>query len=167
MDWPALVIQWLHIFLGTFWFGAVLFADFILLPAILSLPADRQPPVIRAVSERGDRMLPWIAGLTIVLGIVRGTVVGEIKDVADLGSAYGIFWVVGLVAALATYAWGYYGAERRKAFGRDSAQWVGQGDMPAALVAQRDRIRIMTLVELAGFLVIFTTMILMHFAGEA
>jgi uncharacterized membrane protein len=33
MDWLLFVVQWLHVFLGIFWFGAVLYSDFILIPA--------------------------------------------------------------------------------------------------------------------------------------
>lgn len=35
------------------------------------------------------------------------------------------------------------------------------------MAAQISRVKLLALMELAGFFVIFTTMILMHFAGEA
>jgi uncharacterized membrane protein len=167
MNWAEFATQWLHIFFGIFWFGSVLFADFVLLPAILTLPDERQPAIMNAIAARGDRIIPFVAAATIVLGVLRGIFGGPIRDVASLGTEYGVYWLIGLIAAVATFVWGYLGAEQRKRFATESAQWTATGnEMPAGLVAQRGRIRLMLLVELAGFLVIFTTMILMHFAAE-
>ena len=62
-----------------------------------------------------DRPLRIVAGIalialaatgTIILGFLRGTVFGAIKDLDGLGTTYGIWWLVGLIAACATYAYG-------------------------------------------------------------
>jgi uncharacterized membrane protein len=157
MDWGQFAIQWLHILAGTFWFGGMLFANFIVVPAVLALPADGQAATLRALGARGNRIMPWVAGATIVLGFIRGIAFGDIASVSDLGTTYGIEWLIGLVAAGATFAWGQWvtgpSAERVTA-GHASPQEVG-------------RVRLYALLELLGFFVIFTMMILMHFAGEA
>jgi uncharacterized membrane protein len=166
MDWGEFAAQWLHLLFGIFWFGSVLFADFILVPAIMTQPSERQVHMINAVAGRGDRIIVWVAILAIVSGIVRGTIYGPIKDGAALGTEYGIYWIIGLVAALATFAWGYMGSRQRARFAEQAVDYPGAGTMPADLSAQVGRIRIAALIELVGFAVIFTSMVLMHFSAE-
>ena len=166
MDWSGFVVQWLHIFLGTFWFGGVLFANFIVIPAIMRSPEDQQGPMGQRLAEQADRIIPWVAVGTIVLGFVRGTVLGDIKDIGGLGTTYGIEWLVGLVAAIATFAWGTW--VLNPAAARLSAPASGAATVaPAEAAAQLGRVKVLALLELVGFFVIFTTMILMHFASEA
>ncbi len=154
MDWPQFGIQWLHILAGTFWFGGMLFANFVVVPAIMSLPAGTQGSVMHALGVQGNRLIPWAAGATIVLGIVRGIAFGDITSVSDLGTNYGLSWLVGLVAAVATFAWGMWvtgPAAERVTSGQASPQEVA-------------RVKTYALLELVGFFIIFTTMIFMHFA---
>jgi uncharacterized membrane protein len=170
MDWGEATAQWLHILFGTFWFGGSLFANFVVVPAMMRLPAEPQQQFLRLFAEQTDRMFLIAASGTIVLGVIRGTVFGEIKDVADLGSAYGIYWIIGLVAACLTYAYGsWYLAPRANRLGAEmAAAGVGPGgQMPPELAVRMSRIRVLAALELVGFLVVFTTMIAMHFAGEA
>ena len=107
---------------------------------------------------------------TIVLGFLRGTVFGDIKDVAALSTAYGTYWLIGLVAACLTYAYGtwYLGPQANRLGADMAAVGVGPGgQMPAELAARLSRVKALAMLELLGFFVVFTTMILMHFAGEA
>ena len=158
MNWAEFVVQWLHILLGTFWFGGILFSNFIIIPAIMRLASDRQGEIVHNIAAQGQRIIPAVAIGTILLGVVRGTVFGDIKDLAGLGTAYGIWWLIGLIAAVATFAWGTWvlspAAERITAGGPADSAALG-------------RVKMYALLELVGFFVIFTTMILMHFAGEA
>jgi uncharacterized membrane protein len=167
MDWAEVVAQWLHIFAGTFWFGGVLFTNFVMIPAIMRLPRDRQPEIIESVAGQAARLMPLMAGATIILGIVRGTALGDIRTVDDLSTNYGIEWIVGLVAAALTFAWGEWvlnPAAQRVTAGAASG---GSGGGPSGdIEAATDRVKMLALLELVGFFVIFTTMILMHFAGE-
>lgn len=168
MDWSVVVVQWLHILFGTFWFGGTLFANFVMIPAIVRLPADRQFQIIEFVAEQANRIVPWMAGGAIVLGFLRGTVFGDIKDLNGLSTDYGILWLVGLVAAVATFAWGEW--VLTPAAARLTASGVAMGSSEQAspeAAAAISRVRLTALLELVGFFVIFTTMILMHFAGEA
>ena len=32
--WGLIIIQWLHVLLGIFWFGSVLYLDFVVIPAV-------------------------------------------------------------------------------------------------------------------------------------
>jgi hypothetical protein len=47
------------------------------------------------------------ASAVIVLGILRGTVFGQIKTLDALTTTYGLTWLVALVLALFTFYWGY------------------------------------------------------------
>lgn len=156
MDWAQFAVQWLHILAGTFWFGGMLFANFIVVPAVMALPAGTQGSVMHAIGVQGNRIIPWVAGATIVLGVVRGFAFGDLTGVEDLGSAYGIYWLIGLIAAVATFAWGMWVTG-------PAAEKVTSGQASPAEIA---RVRTYALLELLGFFVIFTTMILMHVAGE-
>ena len=160
MNWTEFGVQWLHILLGTFWFGGVLFGNFVLLPAVMRLPADQQGRTVHLIGEQGNRIIPWVASGTIVLGFIRGTALGNIKDFAGLGTTYGIEWLIGLIAAVATFAWGTW------VLG-PAAEGLTAGGVASAPAAEIARVKRYALLELVGFFVIFTTMILMHFAGEA
>ena len=159
MDWTEFGVQWLHILVGTFWFGGILFSNFVVIPAIMRLPVGGQAAAAHLIGEQANRIIPWFAIATIVLGVVRGTVFGEVKDVSALGTAYGIEWLVGLVAAVATFAWGMWVVG-------PAAEHMTAGGQAAATAAAIARVRLFAVLELFGFLVIFTTMILMHFASE-
>src|SRR5512146_412961 len=102
MNWTEAGAQWLHILFGTFWFGGMLFSNYVVIPAIGRLPAEGRGAAMAAVGSQAGRVIPWVAIGAILLGIVRGTVLGDIRSVDDLGTAYAIEWLVGLVAAVAT-----------------------------------------------------------------
>ena len=170
MNWGEATVQWFHILFGTFWFGGSLFANFVVVPAMMKLPAEPQQQFLKIFAKQADRMMLIAASGTILLGILRGTVFGSIKDVAALGSAYGIYWLIGLVAACLTYAYGtWYLSPRANQLGAEMAvAGVGPGgQMPAELAAKLSRVKVLALLELVGFFVVFTAMIAMHFAGEA
>lgn len=168
MDWPIVITQWLHVFFGTFWFGGTLYANFVVMPGILSLPQDRQVPVINAITASIDRVIPGVALATIVLGFLRGTLFGPIKDVAALSTDYGLYWVIGLIVALATFAWGFLVIRPLgQRLTRESARLAGAaGGVSPELVAIGNRLKLVAVAETVGFLIIFTMMILMHAASE-
>ena len=168
MNWGEAIVQWFHILFGTFWFGGALYANFVVVPAMMKLPAEPQQQFLKNLAE-SPAMLVAASG-TIVLGFLRGTVFGEIKDVAALGSPYGIYWLIGLVAACLTYAYGtwYLSPRANRLVAEMAAAGVGPGgQLPPELAAGMSRLKILALLELVGFFTVFTAMILMHFAGEA
>ena len=86
MDLGEATLRWLHILFGTFWFGGALFANFVVVPAMMRLPAEPQQQFLKLFAEQTERMMLIAASGTIVLGIIRGTAFGEIKDVAALST---------------------------------------------------------------------------------
>lgn len=170
MNWPEAIVQWFHILLGTFWFGGVLFANFVVVPAMLKLPAEAQRQFLGHFAAQTERIVPFAAIGTILLGIVRGTVLGEIKDLADFGTTYGIAWLIGLVIACATFAWGMWvltPRANRLTADMAAAGSAAGGQLPPEMAARMSQLRVIALLELLGFFVVLTTMIVMHAAGEA
>jgi len=166
MDWLQFAAQWLHVLFGIFWFGAALYSDFILIPAITTLPIGTQRDVGAAIGMRSARIIEPVAGLVILLGVIRGTVFGSIRSIDALTTVYGLTWLVALIAAIATFLWGKRvivpAIERLNAF--SIAEVTGpDGQSNPAFVAAVDQVKRATLLELIGFFVIFTCMILMRF----
>jgi hypothetical protein len=106
-----------------------------------------------------------VAPAVIVLGIVRGTLLGPIKGADALfGSAYGITWLVALVVAILTFLWGRFvigpTVERMNAI-----PLAANGSAAPELEAAISRAKLVVILELVGFLTIFTCMILMRFGA--
>jgi hypothetical protein len=113
--------------------------------------------------EQATRVFDVLVPAVIVLGVIRGTFLGPIKAVGDVfGSSYGITWLVALIAAIATFLWGRIvinGALRRL----NAAPLNPDGTATPQLEAETARVKLIVVLELVGFLVIFTCMILMRF----
>jgi uncharacterized membrane protein len=166
VDWGLFVVQWLHVFFGIFWFGAVLYGDFILIPALNTLPLAKQREFGSVVGARGIRVIRPVGIATILLGIIRGTFFGQIQSVDALTTTYGLSWSVALIAAIATFWWGDRvitpAVERLMKLPEPEA--VGPDGQPSPrLVTILDDVKRKAGLELIGFFVIFTTMILMRF----
>jgi len=102
----------------------------------------------------------------ILLGILRGTVFGQLRSLDALTTAYGITWLVALVFAIGTFVWGLRvigPSLERLATIPDAEALNADGSATPALAALIARVKRVVLLELVGFLVIFTCMILMRF----
>ena len=163
MDWVTVAVQWLHILLGIIWFGNALVVALILIPSLNPLPIPTQREVGGRYGERATRLFNVIGPAVIALGIVRGTLFGPLKTVDDvIGTAYGITWLVALVAAVAVFLWGKFaigGALDRM----NAATLNPDGTATAELDEATSRVKVVASLELLGFIVIFTCMILMRF----
>ncbi len=163
MDWIVIVVQWLHVLLGILWFGNALVLDVIVIPAINRLPIVAQREVASLIGARSTPIFHVVVPLIIGLGFVRGTFLGPIKSVEILvGTAYGLTWLVALIVATLTYLWGLLviipGLRAM-----DRATVNADGTPTPELEAATNRVKLLVSLELLGFLVIFTCMILMRF----
>jgi uncharacterized membrane protein len=166
VDWTLFGAQWLHVLLGIFWFGGTLYADFVMVPAVSTLPLGQQRDFGAAIGARGNRIVPAVAMGAILMGILRGTVWGQVRSLDALTTTYGLTWLVGLVAAVATLAWGLRvikPALERLAAISDADAFGPDGAPSPALVGLLETAKRVTLLELVGFVVVFTCMILMRF----
>jgi uncharacterized membrane protein len=166
MDWLQFGVQWLHVLLGITWFGSVIATNFIFIPALMKLPPDQQRTMGAHYGEAAGRILTVAAMGVIALGIIRGTVFGPVQSLDALGSQYGITWLVGLVAAVSTFLWGKRVIEpavaRLNSIDPARARLADGLPTPELLAAIANTKRV-SMLELLGFLVIFTCMILMRF----
>jgi uncharacterized membrane protein len=165
VDWFLFAIQWLHVLLGIVWFGSSLTTNLIVIPAIGKLTPAEQQRFGMAYGQAANRVLRPAATLVILLGILRGTVFGQLHSLNDvLGTAYGITWLVGLIAAIATFSFAeaMIAPNIRKLNALDPA-FDAEGKPTPEAAAILTRAKRNALLELLGFGVIFTCMILMRF----
>ncbi|HEX9131888.1 MAG TPA: hypothetical protein VF844_06325 [Ktedonobacteraceae bacterium] len=163
----VLVIQWLHVLLGIFWFGGSLYLNFMVVPVLLKLPLGQQREVAIPLGVRLNQVLPLVAILVILLGLLRGTVWGPVHSFPFLfGTAYGAIFLTSLLGAAAVELWGKFVAGRAAAqLNTFSLAEVMKPESAVALAfnAQVQRVKLFALIELLGFFIIFTCMILMRF----
>jgi uncharacterized membrane protein len=154
--WIQITVQWLHVLGGIFWFGSALYASFILAPAMMPLPPQASEAVFRATVKRGGVVLETAGAITILLGFVRGTLLGPVQSFQFLlGTPYGITWGIALLLGLGILAWSHFVLFPSSDRVREA---MATGDSAAMR-----RGMVLILVELAGFFGIFTCMILMRF----
>lgn len=165
MNWLAVIVQWAHVLLGILWFGTALTLAVIILPAIDRLPIVTQRLVASQIGARATPIFKVVVPLIIILGFVRGTVLGPIQSVDALfGSAYGLTWLTSLVLAVGVYAWGFIVLE--PALHRMATAPINEDGSPSAqLVAATSKVKGLVGLELLGFLAIFTCMVLMRFGA--
>lgn len=155
MDTLQIVVQWLHVLGGIFWFGGVLFMNFVIVPGIRAMSISGQKEFGTAIGRTARIVLP-IGYLTIALGILRGTVFGPIQSVDFLfGSAYGITWLIALLIAVMLILYGQFVLEPVREQLRHATE------EEAAAIVRRAPVLFGT--ELLMFFAIFTAMILMRF----
>jgi uncharacterized membrane protein len=165
MDWPLFVVQWLHVLLGMFWFGNALVLDVIVIPAINQLPIVKQREVASLIGARATPIFIVVPILIVALGVVRGTLLGPIQDIDTLfGTAYGITWLVALIVTVAVYLWGLL-AIIPALRAMDAVPVAADGGPTPELEAATNRVKAFVSLELIGFFVIFTCMILMRFGA--
>ena len=163
MDWLVVIVQWLHVLLGIMWFGNALVVATILIPTLNRFPVSLQRQVGGPYGERASRLFDFIIPAVIFLGIVRGTLLGPIDSLEEVvTTAYGLTWLVALVVALVLYAWGKFVIEPAVQ-AMNAAPLNADGSAGPELVTATDRVKRVVVLELVGFLVIFTAMILMRF----
>lgn len=152
-----IVIQWLHVFLGLYWFGAVLYVDTILLPTLSRLELADQQRIGRLIGPRTGKVLTPVAVLVVLLGILRGTVFGGLHSLIDVfGSAYGITWFIALVLGVVLVPYGLLVLTPR-------ANGLATASSPEEYGARVAQLRVLTLIELVIFFALFTCMVLMRF----
>ena len=167
MVWVTYSIQWIHELLGIFWFGGVLYLNFVVIPAITRQPLEQQRQISGTLGKLSDRLFKPVSVLVIVFGILRGTLWGPIKSWDFLfGSSYGWTFIVALLTTVALILWGTFVTGRAALRLNDyPVAEIAKGDGPvvAAYAAQLQRVKLFALLELLGFVVVFSCMGLLAF----
>jgi uncharacterized membrane protein len=97
MVWLQSVLLYLHIVGAIFWFGSGLFLQFVIVPALMSMPFEGQKPFLVALASRYGKVIGPIGGLTVLLGILRGISSGVL---GNLGSPYGLTYLASILGAV-------------------------------------------------------------------
>ena len=153
MLWALIALQWLHILAGIFWFGSAMTVHIIAFPAFRKFPPETRRAIIEAYAARYGRLVGAVAGLTILLGVLRGLVGGVLSV---LTAPYGLTWLAAIVLAVAIAA--FEGARLSPTVGKLIA--AGGAEQIQAL---DERLEAYGRIELVGFLVLFSLMIAMRF----
>lgn len=165
--WLLYGIQWVHVLCGIFWFGGALYGNFVVIPAIGTLPLELQRKVAKPLGTRGNTFMIPAAFLVIVFGLVRGTLFGPVRSLTFLvGTTYGLTFLISFLAASATLAWGVFVMSRT--FDRLNHLpledvILADGTLAPSSAALIQQAKLFALLELLGFLVVFSCMILMRF----
>jgi uncharacterized membrane protein len=165
--WLIYSMQWLHVMCGTFWLGSSLYGNFVVIPAISTLPLEQQRMFAKPLGARGDKIMIPAAILVIFFGVIRGTLLGPVQSLSYLlGTAYGLTFLVSFIVASATLAWGIWVMGRTihqaNTFPIEKVKQVDGTFTPAYLALIR-RAKLFALLELVGFLIVFSCMILLGF----
>jgi uncharacterized membrane protein len=148
-----LVTQWLHILAGITWFGGYIFLDFVLWPTLLRLPAQQAKATYASMARFAGPLMATSGSLVVLLGIVRGTLLGPIKSVSLLvSSRYSITWLAALAIAVLLTVWGTGWHDR-------IIGPVWEGDRLRAGVV--GRLRLGTIFEMSCFGLVLACMVLM------
>ena len=160
--WLIIVVQWLHVFCGIFWFGSRLVVTFVLLPTMRRVSQANQQVFLAELYRHFVRVEPFLGIATIVLGFLRGTVFGGIVglDVA-VGTTYGLTWTTALVIGVAiAILGGMVGGNFLKL---PAIPMTDDGSSQVAFDRQLGKTQVYSRLSVALFLLIFTCMILMRF----
>lgn len=151
----TVVVHWLHVLGGIVWFGGHIFTAAVIWPALLRRPAPEAKALSDAMAEPAMRVMGPAGMLVLVLGIVRGTVLGPVRSLDVLiGTAYG--WTF-LAALLLTFGlMGYAGATRQE---MERRVWDGDRFHPGAAAYLRRS----SAINLGGLAAILVCMVLMRF----
>jgi uncharacterized membrane protein len=160
--WLIVVVQWLHVFSGIFWFGSRLVVTFILLPTMRRVPQAKQQAFLGELIRHFVRVEPILGLATVVLGFLRGTVFGQVIGLnVAFGTTYGLTWTAALVLGIAiAILGGLVGSNFVKL---QAVPIADDGSSQMAFDRQLAKTQRYSRLSLALFLVIFTCMILMRF----
>lgn len=151
----VMVVHWLHVLGGIVWFGGHVFTAAVIWPALLRRPAPEARALSDAMARPAMRVMGPAGMLVLILGIVRGTVLGPVRSLdALVGTAYG--WTFAAALLLTFFLMGYGGAMRRE---MESRVWDGDRFTPGAAAYLRRG----SAVNLGGLALILACMVLMRF----
>ena len=106
MDLLLIILRLVHIVLGAFWVGTMIFNAFFLMPSMLEAGPDGMKVAAGLAKRRFLDVLPPVAGLTILSGLWLYWKASLGFQPAYMGSAVGMTYGLGAVAALIAFGLG-------------------------------------------------------------
>jgi putative copper export protein len=162
-----IIVHWVHVLSAILWVGGFAVINFMVFPSIPVLPPEQQRRFGRALAPRLKTFFSVVSGVVMLFGLIRGTLLGPIKGLDILfGSAYGLTFLAALILTIGLGVIGarVVGPTAERMYGDDSLWDFGPGQPPSAgLLAHVQLLRTVSYIEVLGFLLVFTMMILMRF----
>jgi uncharacterized membrane protein len=152
----TLLVHWLHIAAAMVWMGAQTSVALLVFPALATRPGGEARAALGAFAARIPRLMQVSGIVVMVLGIVRGTVLGPIHSWSALGSRYALLMGLALVLMFVLIG---YGMKTGPALA--AAIWDGDAVRPGAQLAMRRH----ALIVLAALGIITLCMVAMRFGG--
>jgi tetrahydromethanopterin S-methyltransferase subunit E len=121
-------------------------------PAFRKFPPEARRGIIEALAARYGRLVAAVAGVTILLGVLRGLAGGVFEE---LTSPYGLTWIAALILAVGIAA--FEGTQISPTVGKLIA-----ASGPQQIELLDKRLDGLGAIQLAGFLILFSLMIAMH-----
>ncbi len=146
--------QFLHILFGSIFIGSLIYLRLVLWPTLLTRSSAEARTFYETLLKKTNVLLAASGGLNFILGILRGTLLGQLRSAEAWGTPYGITFSIALLATLILLI-----LSPRLGPALLKKVWNGTSFAPgAAQKVNRNFIFPLLLV-----LVILTCMVLMHF----
>jgi hypothetical protein len=100
MDPVFILLRFLHVVLGVFWAGTIFFFAVFMFPALNDMGPDAGKVMGALQKRRYANIMPIIAGITILSGLLLYYKVSNGFDPAYMGSSHGIGYGTGGTAAI-------------------------------------------------------------------
>ena len=144
MHAAVIALRLLHIVLGVYWVGAILFFVTFLQPSLRDAGPEGMKVAQQIVRRGYLNILPAIAGLTLLAGLALYWLDAQAMDGVWMSSGIGRGLTVGATAAIAGFLVGVFGMRRATvraiALGQ-SLQQLAEGPERQARAAEIDRLR--------------------------
>lgn len=159
----TLLVQWLHIAAGMLWAGGAAMLDLVVTPSLDRLPAKQLRSMGSWYVRRVTVFFAVSGGVTVVFGVLRGTVFGPIGSLQALGSPYGVTWCAALLLSVALALIGTFGVGRAAEllYADGVAEPTAEPVDASARDSARARLQLWSRVQLVGFGVTLVAMVLM------
>ncbi len=94
MNYGVMTLQFFHLLFAGILIGSGVFMNFILWPVLLKRPSAESRAFFDASFKPVSILMGASGGLTFLTGLLRGTIFGQIKTVADLSTPYGVTFLI-------------------------------------------------------------------------
>lgn len=147
-------VHWLHVLAGMVWFGGQVFINLVLWPLLLRRPAGEARELVQGMGRWAGPLMGGSGMAVLLLGILRGTVLGPVRSLGALSTPYGLSFLAALL--LTVFVMGHAGRARERMAER---VWDGDAFRPGAA----EHLRRSGAVTLGGLTGIVLCMVLMRF----
>jgi uncharacterized membrane protein len=82
------VLRWLHVFFGITWIGLLYYFNFVQIPVMPTIPAERKPGVSKYIAPKALFYFRWAALFTVLTGAALASVKNYIVEALTLRDGF-------------------------------------------------------------------------------